>query len=179
MFTVSFFLCFSTTMSQPLKREAGIIVFDVDRKDKVRTILVQGRKNFNTGFPKGWCRPTESLMECAFRELKQTTGLSHEHVDIIEYVDYKEQVNAHVEVTYFVALTKPNLSQQKALVFKPQELEIANWYDVDAAIEKHLSSGRFEILQRAHTVICETTSDTKEQTTKDAGEQKETMVYHS
>jgi 8-oxo-dGTP pyrophosphatase MutT (NUDIX family) len=43
-------------------------------------LLVKGRKTLKWSFPKGHIRPTETWVQCAFRECFEETGISLEHL---------------------------------------------------------------------------------------------------
>jgi 8-oxo-dGTP pyrophosphatase MutT (NUDIX family) len=43
-------------------------------------LLVKGRKTLKWSFPKGHIKPTETWVQCAFRECFEETGISLEHL---------------------------------------------------------------------------------------------------
>ena len=79
---------------------AGIIVFDGQE-----TILVRTHKG-KYSFPKGGMEGAETFIETAWRELYEETGLSNNHVQLINNV-YFDEYNQHkkrgkVQIRYFV-----------------------------------------------------------------------------
>lgn len=109
---------------------AGIIVFDGDN-----TILVSTNRG-NHSFPKGKREKWESYIDTAWRELKEETGLTQEHVKLLDdtYIDeFSEKGNPSVR--YF---TGQLIIPIETFTFDKGELETVKWVNINDAytIEK-------------------------------------------
>ena len=75
----------------------GIIVFDHHK-----TILVSTQHG-NFSFPKGKRKKNESNLDVAWRELEEETGLTDEHVGLIENFCIDEYSNKNnISIRYYV-----------------------------------------------------------------------------
>lgn len=123
---------------------AGIIVFDNDKVALVNTNCG------NFSFPKGKRNKSESDLEVAWRELEEETGLTKEHVNLIDEEYYIDELNnkGNLCVRYFIGTLSKNIREFK---FDPKELANAQWYYVRNALtfEKFKKSRR-EILDIAY-----------------------------
>lgn len=110
---------------------AGFIVFDSTLQFTIIVTTPGGR----TGFPKGKRHKAESPLECAWRELREETGLTPENVIILNpdsiYLDYKKHADAPtVTIRYYVAIAKPGYHSVLTCE-DPAELESVNWRFMD------------------------------------------------
>jgi len=122
---------------------AGVIVFDNDK-----TVVVTSDRNRNS-FPKGKRNRKETDLETAFRELEEETGLTHDHVELIEDFCIDETSNNnHPSVRYFVGkLVKPHTK----FTFDEDELQKVEWHRIEDALKlEGLKDRRKEILGLAH-----------------------------
>lgn len=127
---------------------AGIIVFNNISDLDFETILVNTKVG-NFSFPKGGRHKLETPIEAAWRELKEETGLTQEHVTLIDEDFIDELSNkGFASVRYFVGY----LTQKKPIItFDKDELEQACWYSIKDALEiKKFKNARKEILIKAY-----------------------------
>lgn len=82
--------------------------------------------------PKGHREGNETLQECALREIKEEIGLAVEIIEGFEIkTNYKMRHRNHLkEITFFLAKT----NTQK-VVCQQEEIDGAQWLDIDEAIE--------------------------------------------
>jgi len=122
---------------------AGIIVFDNDN-----TILVSTSCG-NHSFPKGKRNKGESYIDTAWRELKEETGLTQEHVKILDniYIDEVSQ-KGNPSVRYFIGQL---ITPIEIFTFDKEELQNVRWVNINDAykIEK-FNQRRKEILRKAY-----------------------------
>lgn len=139
---------------------AGIIVFDGDK-----TILVNTDVG-NFSFPKGGRESLETPqtvvqrkekrnkaifetpIQTAWRELKEETGLTKEHVELISEDPIDELSNkGFPSVRYFVGYLVKKLDQ---ITFDRKELANVDWYDVEKALKiEKFKDARKKILAEA------------------------------
>ena len=131
-------------MSKELKVPcSGIIVFDKDK-----TILV-ATKLGNFSFPKGKRDKGETDLETAWRELREETGLTSEHVQLItnEYFDELSS-KGNPSIRYFVGRL---VKQLDIITFDEEELATVAWYGIDEALSLiKFKTERKNILVEAH-----------------------------
>ena len=122
---------------------AGIIVFDNDQ-----TVLVATPQG-HLSFPKGKRNRGETNLETAWRELGEETGLTTEHVTLIDDFHIDEQSNrGNVNIRYFIGyLTNPLPN----FTFDKEELASVSWYNVNIAlVADKLKDSRKEVLRMAY-----------------------------
>jgi 8-oxo-dGTP pyrophosphatase MutT (NUDIX family) len=123
----------------------GIIVFNNDK-----TVLVStDRGNFS--FPKGKRHRNETDLETAWRELEEETGLTKDHVKLVDdyWLDEFSQ-KGNISVRYFVAELTKNIDEFK---FDPKELSSVAWYSISDAIElEKFVDRRKKILLEAQSI---------------------------
>lgn len=125
---------------------AGIIVFDGDK-----TILVN-TSHGNHSFPKGKRNKGESYFDTAWRELNEETGLTQEHVKLLDDTFIDEfSSKGNPSVRYFIGKL---MIPTETFTFDKDELENVKWVHVNDAyqIEK-FSDSRKEILRQAHEKV--------------------------
>ena len=125
---------------------AGIIVFHQDN-----TVIVSTARG-NHGFPKGKRHSSESLLETAWRELTEETGLTHDQVTIIPnvFVDEQKPDKKNVSVRYFVGMLQQDV--KPSLIFDSKELATVQWLPIDVASQM-LTVVRRQILHEAFRFI--------------------------
>jgi 8-oxo-dGTP pyrophosphatase MutT (NUDIX family) len=121
---------------------AGIIVFHQNN-----TVIVSTARG-NHGFPKGKRHSSETLLETAWRELQEETGLSQRDVTLIPdvFVDEQKPDKKNVSVRYFVGILKED--ETPVLTHDPTELASVQWVDVEKA-GQILTGVRKQILEHA------------------------------
>lgn len=109
----------------------GIIIIDNDQ-----TILVSTKRG-NQSFPKGKRHRNETVLEAAWRELKEETGLDNRHIDLIEdyYIDELSD-KGNLSIRYFVGLLKTDIKINK-FTFDTNELACVGWYNIIDALESN------------------------------------------
>lgn len=104
---------------------AGIIVIDIQNN---KTILVCTEYD-NYSFPKGKRNKGETIIDAAWRELGEETGLRKENVDILS--DYNIDENSdrgNVATRYFVGKL---IKENEEITFDQTELKKAEWLSID------------------------------------------------
>ena len=122
---------------------SGIIVID-DNK----TVLVCTKQD-NYSFPKGKKKKGETILETAWRELTEETGLTQEHVKLIDDFALDENSDrGNIATKYYVGLLIKNLEK---LQFDPDELVKVEWIDIQDAYKlDKFKNRRKELLEVAH-----------------------------
>jgi len=160
----------------PLFPCARIIVFD-----RTKTILVSTERG-NFSFPKGKLKiakgkskrnknknkeffdgdKNETEVDGAWRELGEETGLTKEHVKLIEEVPIDELSDkGHPSVRYFVGvLVKPH----DKITFDKDELAAVGWHDVEEALQlEKFKNARKMVLEQAWNKYKSTISQISEE----------------
>lgn len=122
---------------------AGIIVIDGDK-----TVLVSS-KNDNYSFPKGKRNKGEESIDTAWRELTEETGLTKEHVEIIDGFVIDETSNkGNIAIRYFVGkLVKKSMN----FSYDTEELNGVEWITVINAFKlEKFKNRRKDILKQAY-----------------------------
>jgi len=122
---------------------AGIIVIDGEK-----TILVSS-KNDNYSFPKGKRNKGEDTIDTAWRELTEETGLTKEHVEIIDGFVIDETSNrGNIAMRYFVGRLIKNPTK---LSYDAEELNTVEWMKVTDALKlEKFKNRRKDILKQAY-----------------------------
>jgi 8-oxo-dGTP pyrophosphatase MutT (NUDIX family) len=125
---------------------AGIIVFNNDE-----TVLVN-TKFGNYSFSKGKKNKGENLIDVAWRELEEETGLRKDQVNLIDDYFIDELSNrGNPSVRYFVGTINTKIDQ---FVFDTEELENVGWYRVEKALDiVKFKNARKQILKQAYQTI--------------------------
>lgn len=124
-------------------RCAGFIIFDLDN---MSTVMVQTHKG-NWGFPKGKKEGQETLLETAYRELEEETGITSDQIEVLDHEPLIEKsAKGHPSVAYYLAhVTSPIGSLQ----FVPDELALVEWVPLNKACCMNLKKGRTDCLKEA------------------------------
>jgi 8-oxo-dGTP pyrophosphatase MutT (NUDIX family) len=114
-----------------------------------RKVLLVSTHNNAWGYPKGKKESKETLEECAFRELKEETGLTREEINVID-----------METTFFNEITNKGMPSVRLYVattdeiIKPKiedidELIAAQWVDYDEALKILTIKNRKQVLEHS------------------------------
>lgn len=123
---------------------AGIIVLS-QNDNNYETIVVKSKTNY--GFPKGKREKGETLMQTAFRELFEETGVSNKNIELFQNVSFDEEsIKGNVCVRYFVARFIGNKTD---LIFDKDELTEVKWMNVCDAYKILKIKNRDKILFNA------------------------------
>jgi tRNA nucleotidyltransferase (CCA-adding enzyme) len=111
-------------------------------------LLVQSKKG-NWGFPKGKIEKGELPFECAFRELREETGLKQNDIIPLDmhtlYLEEKSYTGKP-SVRLYLAITEEKIIPKISDI---DELKDVQWIKIDEA-DKYLKiKNRFNILQEA------------------------------
>ena len=125
---------------------AGIIVFHQNK------VVVVSTARGNHGFPKGKRHSSETLLETAWRELQEETGLTPQQVKLIPdvFVDEQKPDKQNVSVRYFVGTLQANI--EPGLTHDPTELASVQWIPIEKACQM-LTQVRKQILEKAHSLL--------------------------
>lgn len=124
---------------------AGFIVLAQDH------VLLVSTHNGNWGFPKGKMKKNEKLLECAYRELNEETGLKQEHILPIDLDNiYFDELSkkGKVSVRLFLA-TLATDQLVEPMIEDIDELEKAEWVKISDAKKLLVLKNRGEILDHA------------------------------
>jgi len=111
------------------EQEAGGVLFRRNG-EKIFFLLIYRTKQKDWGFPKGHIEGTETLEECALREIREETGWTVKIIDLIGLMSY-EHLNENAKILRKVGvhffLVEP-LSQDVSLIHK-NEIEKMEWVE--------------------------------------------------
>jgi 8-oxo-dGTP pyrophosphatase MutT (NUDIX family) len=126
---------------------AGIILINNDM-----TILVKSRRGLFS-FPKGKTEPGEDLLETAFREVEEETGIKGTQFDLILDLHIEEH-NKKGEpiVRYYVGIMKEIVTH---FTFNHKELQTVGWYNFNDifAMNNELKDERKDILKQVLKIL--------------------------
>jgi len=129
---------------------SGIIVFEIGKYIDQTILVCTPRGHY--GFPKGKRNKDETSLDNAWRELQEETGLTKDHVTLIDdfYIDEKSD-KGQLSVRYFVGILTKKLKEFK---FDKTELDHVIWVNIEKAyILKNLRDRRVEILKMAYEKV--------------------------
>ena len=128
---------------------AGIIVIDGNN-----TILVS-TKNNNYSFPKGKRNKGETIIDTAWRELNEETGLEKKHIQLIDNFSINETSNkGNIAITYFVGKL---IEKPQQLKFDSDELHNAEFIKIDDAYKlESFKERRKDILRQVYEKVLNT-----------------------
>ena len=88
------------------------------------------------GFPKGGIEGDETVLETAFRELHEETGVAREQVVLVDQCarTFAEPNELGKFTIYYCATYSGDPGQQK-FAFSGDEIEEVRWVDVDSVVE--------------------------------------------
>jgi 8-oxo-dGTP pyrophosphatase MutT (NUDIX family) len=102
---------------------AGIILMNGKK------VLIVTTHKGNQGFPKGKRHKGESLMDTAFREVFEETGITKDEIKLIPNLELDEckPTKTNISVRYYVGTT-----EQQELKFDKSELAKVEWESIDS-----------------------------------------------
>jgi len=121
-------------------------------------VLLVETPNHVWGFPKGKKNKKEDLFDCAFRELKEETGLTKDQIIMIDKnivfneVSKKDKSCVHLYLATTSELIKPKVQDQT-------ELLTAKWVNVKEALKILTKKNRKQILIDAINKYIELTNN--------------------
>lgn len=87
---------------ETLKRKRfGGIIFNKDKKNIIRILIVKGKQKNKWGFPKGALENNETYPQCALREIHEETGLLFKQNDLLNKIK--------IDNTLYFIIYKENL----------------------------------------------------------------------
>ena len=121
------------------KHKAGIFIYD---KNKNKILLVQSRGQF-WGIPKGTMQDSESIVDCAIREVYEETGLSIS----------KDHINKSITIlnrsTYFYfEMDECSITVQDSII--DNDANGIGWFNIDC-LKKLVISGNISL--NKHCII--------------------------
>lgn len=134
---------------------AGGVIYKIDQDQIYIALTARLDKNERRIWclPKGIIEKKEKTQEAALREVKEETGLSGEIVTKIDQIDYwfywPQEVTRYHKTVYFY-LIKFLAGDTQA---HDDEVEAAEWFPVEEALEKLTFKNEREIVQKARRLI--------------------------
>ncbi|MEM4637784.1 MAG: NUDIX domain-containing protein [Candidatus Woesearchaeota archaeon] len=131
------------------EKSCGAVVYKKD--SEIKYLLVKQLKKYghHWGFPKGKVEPGETEEETAIREVFEETGIK---IIILpgfyEYIDYLTINGTEKKVIFFVGKATNN-----KIIMDKREIEEAEWFTFDEAMEKITFNNSKEILIKAEDFI--------------------------
>jgi 8-oxo-dGTP pyrophosphatase MutT (NUDIX family) len=138
---------------------AGFMVFRTGKSDTLQVLLIKSKKNIY-GFPKGCQEPNESIIETAFRELKEESGIEEtfiNHLDIYPFKECKRKLcketnEIYSKLNYYFIGILQNSYYNVSLIPDINEISGIGWYELKDA-QHLLESDRYSILESAIDVV--------------------------
>lgn len=138
---------------------AGFIVFRATKQNTIQVLLIKGKKNIY-GFPKGCQEPNESIIETAFRELKEESGIEEifiNHLDLYPFKESKKKLcnetnEYYIKLNYYFIGILQNKYYDVSLIPDINEISGIGWYDIKDT-QHLLEKNRYSILQSAIDVV--------------------------
>lgn len=134
---------------------AGGVIYKIDQ-DQIYVALTARRdkdKRKIWCLPKGIIEKREKIEEAALREVEEETGLSGEIVTKIDQIDYwfywSQEATRYHKTVYFY-LIKFLTGDTRA---HDDEVEAAEWFPIEEALEKLTFKNEREIVQKALLTI--------------------------
>jgi len=123
--------------------KAGVIVIR-EWNGSNQTITVKGSRTGNWSFPKGKRKRGEPVIDTAWRELREETGLDANDVKLLQ-LSYIDEEAKHGKIRYFIAV----LRGKEAPLFKYTATDITEvkWMLINNHMP--LSTSRKKVLQQA------------------------------
>jgi len=123
--------------------KAGVIVFR-EWNSSYQTITVKGSRTGNWSFPKGKRKRGEPVIDTAWRELQEETGLYFNDVKLL-HLSYIDEEAKKGKIRYFIAM----LRSKEAPFFKftTTEIKVVKWMPISN--QELLSISRRKVLQQA------------------------------
>lgn len=125
----------------------AVIIKCFDTKYKV--LLINHVNGGHWSFPKGHMKGNETESETALREINEETGLKVNLDTRFRHLNtYFPKENTIKDVIYFLAF-----SEESALTAQSEEINEANWYTFEEALEKITYGNDIMLLKTAKKYI--------------------------
>ncbi|GAB6183388.1 NUDIX hydrolase [Thermodesulfovibrio hydrogeniphilus] len=124
---------------------AGGVVYKIEN-GQIKILLIATKNKTVWAFPKGHVESGEKGEETALREIKEETGIEGKIVDELGEVSYwfvLEGQKCFKIVKYFL------VEYTGGEIFPQWEIDTAEWFSVDEALEKLTYKSDKEILKKA------------------------------
>lgn len=115
--------------------------------------MVCARRSGVWSFPKGRRKKTENILENALRELTEETGLSREHIRLLNFTFIDERApSKDTRTRYFVAVVNSDVDPPEQFRYNKNELSAVRWVNVNAS-SALLKPSRRKVLAAAHQTL--------------------------
>lgn len=115
--------------------------------------MVCARHSGVWSFPKGRRKKSENILENALRELTEETGLSREHIRLLNFTFIDERNAAKdTRTRYFVAVVNSDVEPPEQFRYNKNELSAVRWVNVSAS-SALLKPSRRKVLAAAHHTL--------------------------
>lgn len=115
--------------------------------------MVCARRSGVWSFPKGRRKKSENILENALRELTEETGLSREHIRLLNFTFIDERNPAKdTRTRYFVAVVNSDVEPPEQFRYNKNELSAVRWVNVSAS-SALLKPSRRKVLAAAHHTL--------------------------
>lgn len=137
----------------------GVIYRDTNNTIEVALVATRGSSIWS--LPKGLINKGESPEETALREVREETGLNGRLINLIDKGSYwyfikEENVKCKKTVYYYLMEFMSGSVKEH-----DSEVDEVSWFPINDAIKKASYKGDKEILQKAETMIEESTHQAK------------------
>src|SRR3990170_796853 len=144
----------STAKPATIKKQtsSGGVIFRNSRKG-IEVALIAVKNKTVWCLPKGAIDKNEDFQTAAVREVREETGLLGEIIDEIEKISYwyfSKDENVRFNKTVYFYLMEYKSGSTDA---HDQEVDEAQWFLIDEAINRLTYKGEKEILQKARQMI--------------------------
>lgn len=121
--------------------------------NKLQTLMVCARRSGVWSFPKGRRKKSENILENALRELTEETGLSREHIRLLNFTFIDERnPTKETRTRYFVAVVNSDVDPPEQFRYNRNELSAVRWVNVSAS-SALLKPSRRKVLAAAHQTL--------------------------
>lgn len=127
------------------EKSCGALCFLLDDDAEKKVLIVQHRLGGHWAFPKGHVENNETEYDTALREVKEETGVRITILDGFRRTNtYSPAKDIQKCVVYFAAVTS-----QRETVPQPEEIKIAEFLPIDAAMKQLTYAPDKELLAEA------------------------------